>query len=976
MNLKFAQQYKGFKLLQEEYIEEVEGIGRILKHERTGATIISLSNKDPHKVFCVAFHTPPEANNGAPHIVEHTVCCASKKYPLKETFMALEKGSICTTLNACTYPDMTMYYGASLSEKDLSGIMKVYMDMVFHPLMKEDKRLFAQEGWHYTIDEETDELGISGVVYHEMQGEYGEATTRLEHALSKALFPDTHYRFDAGGLPQQIISLGYEEFLAFYEKYYKASNCVIYLYGDMALSEQLAILEAECLKDLPQINNGDLENHFQGIIQNPPHMPLYVTEAYPAAEDEENQTLMSLSFVIGTAHDAELRLAFELLEHMLLRSSASPLAKAIVVDGQLGISLGEGGYDTSRYQSVFSISLKGAKSNQGEAFEKIVFEILQKLVDEGIDEDLIEAALHTLSFELKEVDASYDPVGLQYGEMILNSYLYGGEAFTHLKYKAHVEKIKKYKSKGYFETLIKEYLLDNQHRVLTVLNPSKQLAKEEQEQLEKVLDDYQKTLTKESKEALLESVQDLEVMQMAQNSEADLQCLPYLKKEDLTIEIAPIHKKEVFTTPFKYYFHEEETKGIAYIHMLFDTRVVKEEDLPYLGILGHLLTYVGTKQMDYQTLENTINRVTGGMNCSLQAYNHLEMETYKPYFKMTSKVLIEEVKDWKNLMQTILTESIFTEKDKIKEILGNVHYELTRSFEGAPEYRATRRVFAFFAPAGQYEDVVSGIRFYDFMKDLMKNFDKRYDEIMIKVMTIYKQIICQRGLLVYVTAPKKAEAFLKEQMLELGESLPNDEQPYYHYDLQLSTKREAYCTMQKVEAIAKGFNFKAAGFNYHGAIEVAAHIIESIYLWDRIRLQGGAYGCDLLVSRDGNVVTCSYCDPKLTNTLKVFEGIGDFLRNLQLEESELERYIIHTIGTMQVPMSMEQKSERGLMYTLCGMSILQLEEAMQEILNTNLEQIRRLGDLFDAFSVSPYLCVVGSKKQIKKHKKYFDCIID
>ncbi len=973
MDLECVQQYKGFKLLQQEYIEEVEGIGRVLKHERSGITIINLSNKDPHKVFCVAFHTPPESNNGAPHIVEHTVCCASKKYPLKETFMALEKGSICTTLNACTYPDMTMYYGASLSEKDLSGIMKVYMDMVFHPLMKEDERLFAQEGWHYTLDE--GELGISGVVYHEMQGEYGEATTRLEHALSKALFPDTHYRFDAGGIPQEIVGLSYNEFLAFHEKYYVPQNSVIYLYGNMDLKEQLQLLEESCLKELPSLSEQTIRRNFEGKCQKTPNEPLYVTEAYPA-DLEENQTLMSLSFVIGTALDAELRLAFELLEHMLLRSSASPLAKAIVVDRHLGVSLGEGGYDTSRYQPVFSISLKGAAKNQGRLFEETVLETLQKLVKEGIDEDLIEAALHTLAFELKEVDASYEPVGLQYGEMILNSYLYGGKPFIHLKYKEPVEKIKLYKAKGYFEALIQKYLLNNKHRVLVVLNPSHQLAKEEHDALEKSLATYESSLTDNDKTEIVNRMWDLEQMQMMQNTEADLRCLPYLKKEDLNLEIIPIHHKEINDAPFKYYFQEEETKGIAYIHILFDTRIVPEEDLPYLGLLGHLLTYVGTANMDYQALENAINRITGGMNCSLQAYNHLETNSYKPYFKITSKVLIEEVEKWRILMQSILTESIFIEKGKIKEIIGNIQYELGRSFEGAPEYRATRRVFAFFSPAGQYEDIVSGIRFYQFIKAFYEQFEIKYDEVMGKVVQLYKKIMCKQGLMAYVTAPKSEEVFLQEQIFMLGNSLEDCMLSHYQYQLALDTKREAYCTMQKVEAIAKGFNFIEAGFSYHGVLEVAAHIIESTYLWDRIRLQGGAYGCDLLVSRDGNLVICSYCDPKLAGTLEVFDGIGDLLRNLQLEDRELERYIIHTIGTMQAPMSMEQKSERGLMYTLCGMSTAQLEQAMQEILNTNLEQIRGLASLFDAFKEAPYLCVVGSKKQIKKHKKYFDCIID
>ncbi|WP_054743666.1 insulinase family protein [Cellulosilyticum ruminicola] len=763
--------------------------------------------------------------------------------------------------------------------------------------------------------------------------------------------------------------------MAFYEKYYVADNCIIYLYGDMQLDKWLSELEVECLNDLPKINEEVEKIYYEKMVQEAPIVPMYISECYPADKEEE-QTLMSLSFVIGTAYDAELRLAFELLEHMLLRSSASPLTKAIVVDGKLGISLGEGGYDTSRFQSVFSISLKGAEKTQGEKFEKIVLRELERLAKEGIDKELIEAALHTLAFELKEVDASYDPVGLQYSEMIFNSYLYGGEPFTHLKYKSHVEKIKKYKDKGYFETLIKEYFLDNKHRVLTILNPSHALAEEEQVKLEQHLMAYEQTLTKEKKDLLIAVNEELEEMHMVQNSEEKINLLPQLKKEDLEINIVPIHKKQNNDQIFEYHFHEEETKGIAYIHLLFDTQSVKEEDLPYLGILGHLLSYIGTQDMNYQALENKINRLTGGLNCSLQAYTHLEQANYRPYFKITSKVLIEEIVEWKKLMTAILKETIFIEKDKIKEILGNVHYEIARSFEGAPEYRATRRVFAFFAPAGQYEDVVSGIRFYEFMKGFMKEFDTQYEMIMHKVNAVYKQIMGKQNLMVFVTAPQEEESFLQQELFDLGASLPNNNYPKQIYDLKLTTQSEAYCTMQKVEAVAKGFSFKDAGFTYHGAMEVAAHIIESIYLWNRIRLQGGAYGCDILISRDGHVVTCSYCDPKLGSTLKTFEGIGDFLKNLQLKESELDRYIIHTIGTMQIPMSMEQKSERALTYTLCGMTTLQLENIIKEVLNTDMQQIQELAKLFDAFAKAPYLCVVGGKTQIKKHKKYFDSIIN
>lgn len=969
MNLECNQIYYGFKLIEEKNIEEIEGKGRIFEHLQSGARLIQLETPDTNKVFTMSFKTLPKDHSGVAHIIEHAVCCASQKYPLKDTFIEMDKGSLNTSLNACTYKDMTMYYCASQNEKDLLNLMEVYMDLVFHPLIKERESIFKQEGWHYVLEDVSEAITYNGIVYNEMKGDYAEPSTRLEAAIHEALFPDTCYRYDSGGKPEAITHLTREAFLAFYDQHYKPANCTLFLYGDGDLMKQLALLDEKCLKDF-STSKVSMSIPLQETFKKPKKVNTY----YPITEEEciEDKTICCLSFVTKEIEDVETRIAFEILEHMLLKSSASPLTKELISEKGLGQTLEEAGYDTGKRQPTFSIVLNGSKSEHAEMFKKTVFEVLHRLVTEGIEKDLIDAALSVVSFGLQEGDTPWEAKGVIYSEEVQMSVLYDQHPFRHLTYKKHLQHIQEQKDKGYFESLIKQYFLDNPHYAFIILEPSYTLEGEEEERLTKQLEVYRETLSEEDLEALIEMNAKLDAEQDEPNTKEALALLPHLSARDLKREVSQVVIKEVQLGDAILYFNPEYTGPISYLHFLFDTSHVKQEQLPYLGLLANLLTYVSTKRYTYNALENEINKQTGGLNCSVNAYAHYEDTcSYKPYFKISCKVLNEKLPVLPDLLKEITLNSIFSEKDKIKEIIGMMKYEIERSFTSSPEYRATRRLYTYFSDAALYEDHVSGMVYYVFLKEQYENFDSCCEKLMDTLTQLYHSIMQRKALKISVTAEEHEYEMLKGKLEDFVKALPSIESKKAAYTFERTIRNEAYVTSSSVQAIVSGFNFKQLGYTFHGALHIASHILDSTYLWDKVRLQGGAYGASMMLSRDGNMVLSSYCDPGLGETLEIFRGIGHYLENLVLEEDELEKYKIGTIGGLDMPLTMEQKSERALIYSLCQVEYEKLQRERDQVLEATLEDIRALGKMFEAVMAKQALCVIGNKAKIMEEADLF-----
>lgn len=967
MTINQGEKRYGFKLIEERRISEIEGVGKVFVHERTNVTVIALSNKDPHKVFGIHFKTLPRDNKGAAHIVEHAVCCASKNYPLKETFMALGQGSICTTMNACTYPDRTMYYAASPNEKDLLGVMGVYIDLVFHPSIETSNHYFLQEGWHYELEAMDAPLDVSGVVYHEMLGEYGEASTYLQYYEQKAMFPDTSYQFEAGGLPEEIITLSEKEFLDFYYTHYVGDNCVITLYGDLSLEKYLQTLDEVYLKDIRRGHKISAPK-----LQTPFEKPQTIKTYYPTSL-QNAPTLLSLSFQVGGCIDAEERLGLEMLEHMLLRSTASPLLETIVIDQQLGMSLSDGGYDSCRMQPVFSITLKGTKEENAHCFEQAIIEVMQALVEEGIDQKLVQAAIETLEFELMENDDSYEPAGILYGEMMVTSLYGGGDVFEHLSYKTALEKIKALAHKGYFENLIKKYFLNNPHRLLTILSPSEGLMQEKQMKLEKRLAKKKSELTKEECRALIQLNAELEAAQLIENSSASLACLPKLNLEDLpeTLEKLVLTEEEILGCPT--IFHLDDAKEISYFHFLWEVDTIPTKAWHTLGLLAHIFTYVGTESKSFSEVENAINTHTGSMSVALHAYQDEKTRKTKPIFKVSCKVLKRHLEAFKALMIELFLTTQFTEKEKLREQIGHIVYEFERSFSGAPEYRSVQRVYAYLSPEGRYEDEVAGVAFYHYLKEVYEQFDMVYEQLAKDLKELLQQIVLHSPLKMCVTCKKEDKEQIKTVLFDLIRQIPVKKKADRididkWFNAHPILEDEGFINGQEGQAIAKAINFKAFGIDYKGQLEVVANILENTFLWDRVRLNGGAYGCDILLTKEGYASVCSYCDPNLSQTLSVFEQMGAYLKKIRLSEDVISRVIVSTMGAMLSPLSMEQKSERACNLLITGTPQEIRQQIYDEIRRTTLNDFYEAARLFELLGKKGRCCVMGNKETLKAEK--------
>lgn len=972
MNFEDDKVYSGFRLIEETVIKELEGTARLFEHDKSGIKLIHILNNENNKVFSITFKTPPSDNTGAAHIVEHAVCCSSKKYPLKDTFIEIQKGSLCTALNACTYQDMTMYYCASKNEKDLLHLIEVYMDLVFNPLIGSEPNLFRQEGWHYELMHKKESVAYNGVVYNEMLGEYDDSSTVLEYIIHKALFPDTVYRYDSGGIPEEIVTLSYDTFLDFYAKYYHPSNACICLYGNADITSQLELLDKEYLKyfDKKRVE-ADVP------LQQALSAPATICEKYSVAEeiDISQKAVLALSFVIGTSEDVKLRLAFEILEHMLLKSSSSPFVENLIVDRHLGKCIDEGGYDACRRQPVFSIVLRDTSISQKTNFEQGAFQILEQLATHGIDQKLLTASISAIEFGLKEADYSYEPRGVICSELIQNSYLYGGNPFVYLRYEEHLEQIKQEADKGYFEALIKKYFLQNTHRVLAVLEPSKTLEEEKQVMRTQALKNYKKSLNREQIEKLITINHELDRMQNSPSLKEALDNLPMLTLDDLdkTAETNIFKEKEL--EGIKVLFNPDAAKDIVHIHLLFDTTCISEENIPYIGVLASLITYLETKSYTHLEIDQVINTHLGGIGCAINAYADIEDGArYKPLFKITAKLLLREMPQYVSIMEEILNSTKFTAKSKIKEILGSIKYEMERSFSSVPEYMATKRIYSYFSHAGTYEDLVSGISYYDFIKNIYEHFDENFDQLSDKLSEVYEKIVNRSQLTISVTAEEKNYKIIEKQLQTLINHLKEKTLKKYTYLLEPTIKNEGYITANSLQSIAKGFNYKTLGYKYHGSLQVICNILESTFLWDEIRLKGGAYGSSLMLSADGSLVICSYSDPALAETLEVYHAIGSFLRTLCIDEKQLHRYIIGTIGLLDSPLSIEQRSERALTSYLCGITNAMLQKTRDEVLMTSLENIRCFADLFDEVARQNVVCVIGNGGKIQSNKKIFKSI--
>jgi len=960
-----------YEVLQTEELSDLKSKGTLLKHKKSGARVLLMENDDENKVFTIGFRTPPSDSTGVPHIMEHSVLCGSKEFPVKDPFVELVKGSLNTFLNAMTYPDKTVYPVASCNDKDFQNLMHVYMDAVFYPNIYQNDKTFRQEGWSYKLDDPDGELTISGVVYNEMKGAFSSPEGVLDRVVLNSLFPDNAYSVESGGDPEVIPELTYEQFLDFHRKYYHPSNSYIYLYGDMDMEEKLRWLDEKYLSDFEN-EPVDSEIH----LQKPFTEMKEVVQEYSIAseESEEDNTYLSYNKVIGTTLDEKLYLAFEILDYALLSAPGAPLKKALL-DAGVGKDI-SGSYDNGVYQPIFSVISKNANVEQKEEFVRVIEDTLKDIVKNGINKKALRAGINYHEFRFREADFGNYPRGLMYGLQLFDSWLYDEtKPFIHMQAIPTFEFLKEQVETGYFEELIQKYLLANIHGSIVIIKPERGRTARMDKELADKLQAYKDSLSKEEIDALVKATKELEEYQEEESAPEDLAKIPVLGREDISREIAPIYNKELETSGVKLVHHGVETNGIGYTALLFDLSGIPEEKLPYISILQSVLGIINTKNYEYSELFNEINVHTGGIGTSLELYTDVtkvKEKEFRATFEIKGKALYPKMGVLFSMMREILMESDLGDEKRLKEILAMLKSRLQMSFLSSGHTTAALRSLSYTSPMAKFKDDTDGIGYYEVVKELEENFEEKKAELIANLRQIAQQVFRKDNLIISYTSSADGLAPMEEAFAKIADTLHTEEkEAEIPCEIHCVKRNEGFKTSSKVQYVARTGNFIDRGVEYTGALQILKVILSYDYLWQNVRVKGGAYGCMSSFNRIGEGYLVSYRDPNLEKTMEIYEGVVDYLKNFNVDDRDMNKFIIGTISNIDRPMNPAAKGSRSMNLYMNHVSAEMIREERDQILDAQQSDIRALADVLQALLDAHELCVIGSEEKIEEQKEMF-----
>lgn len=957
----------GFKLHRIEEVKEVDGVARIFEHEKTGARLLYLSNADDNKVFSISFRTIPANDTGLPHILEHSVLCGSRKFPTKEPFVDLMKGSVNTFLNAMTFPDKTMYPVASRNDKDFMNLMDVYMDAVLYPNIYKDPYILRQEGWRYEMDEKTKKLVYNGVVFNEMKGVFSSPESMLSRQAFHSLFPNSTYGHESGGLPEVIPNLTQKEFTAFHKKYYHPSNSYIYFYGNGNILKHLQFLNEEYLKDF---DRSQTDTRVQ--LQKPFQRVKTVEEYYSVNPKDpiQEKSYLGLSFVVGRSTDPELYLAMDILENILLETPASPLKRALL-DAGIGKDV-EGEWEATLNQPIFMIRAKNVDPKKKDKFKLMIEKTLKKLVTQGIDPKLIEATLNRKEFLLREMEVRRYPKGLVYNYKVLDSWLYDGDPLIHLRFEPVLEKIKSQSSKKYFEKLIQKHLLENKHRSLIVLKPKPGLDVKISKQLEQKLEKYQKKIKKSELKKILAETQELKRRQQTPDSPEVQEKIPLLDLKDIDPQAEVLPRKELELGGVRLIHSPVFTNHIAYLGLYFDAETLTQEELPYLAMLSDLLGRVDTKNYRYQDLANEINIHLGGLSygASPVARKNSMMEVH-PKMVVRGKALMSKLPKLFELMEEVMYRSQFTDAKRMKEIIQESKAQMDSSIQMAGNAYASTRVQSYYSKLGKIRDLMGGVSYYEFISDLEKNFDKRFPEFSKQLERIAALVFNRQRLLVNFASTEEELNLKRSEFESFFARIPLKELPLQKFDFKYEAQNEALVIASKVNYVAQGADFIQLGFPYSGKMQVLRSVLSKGYLWNQVRVQGGAYGVRLEITRNGSMSMTSYRDPNLKETYQVYSSLPEHIQKLDLTPREMVKFILGTISDLDQPMTPSEKSEAAMNEYMMGLEQAEKQKTREDILSTKLEDLRGFSKTVEQVLKQHYITVVGGESKIKESSSMF-----
>ncbi len=962
-----------YEVLEKRIISDLNSESYIVRHKKTGARLALLSNDDNNKVFYIGFRTPPKDSTGVAHIIEHTVLCGSKDFPIKDPFVELVKGSLNTFLNAMTYPDKTVYPIASCNDADFQNLMHVYLDAVFYPNIYKTDKIFKQEGWHYEMEDEESDLTINGVVYNEMKGAFSSADDVLYREIQNALYPDITYGIESGGDPEVIPELTYDEYLDFHRKYYHPSNSYIYLYGDMDMAEKLEYIDREYLSKF------DAQPVDSAVgVQKAFAEPKEVHKKYSILESDSDKqnTFLSYCCSIGTSLDRKLYVAFDILDYALCSAPGAALKKALIEKG-IGQEVFSD-YDNGIQQPLFAIVAKNADADQKEEFVKTIREVLEDQVKNGIDKKAILAGLSNDEFKYKEADFGRFPKGLLYGLQVLDSWLYDDmKPWIHIEANNTFAELRKEAEGHYFEDLIQEYLLDNTHRTVLLLEPEKGLTEKKDAELADKLKKYKESLSADEIKKIVTETKELKEYQEEPDKPEDLAKIPLLTREDMKKEAEPFKNELRNSNGVDVLYHDIFTNGIGYIGFLFDMSKVPNELLPYATVLKTVLGLLDTENYGYGDLVNEINIKTGGIGGSISSYTNVDdVKKYKTEFEITAKVLYPNISEAFRLVQEILMTSKLDDHNRIKEILDEHVSRMQSDLASSGHNTAAIHGMSYISPTAYITDTVSGIRAYKFYANLAAHFDEKEvrEDLTDKLNKLCKILFRKENLMIDFTADEKGYAPMENCIKDFADSLHTETVDTKGFEIKLEKKNEAFQTAGQVQYVCRAGNYINKGLKYDGSLRVLKVMMGYDYLWKNIRVLGGAYGCSSGYGKNGDSYFVTYRDPNLKKSVDVFEKASEYIRNFDADERTITQFIIGAISEIDTPKTPNTKGIYGLVTYLTGTTMEHLQKSRDELLSTTVEKIRSLADYIDAFMQDECICVIGSADKIDEDKELFDSI--
>ncbi len=949
-------------------LPEQNGIGVVLSHKKTRARFSVVLNDDTNKVFAIGFRTPPTNSRGIQHIVEHTVLCGSDKYPAKDPFVELAKGSLNTFLNAMTYSDKTVYPIASCNDKDFRNLTDVYLDAVFNPNIYKREEIFKQEGWHYELESPDSELKINGVVYNEMRGVYSSPDNVLANVINQKMYPDTPYSVDSGGDPDIIPELTREEYLDYHRNYYHPSNSYIYLYGNLDIVEQLSYIDENYLS-----NYDYLYVPSELPLQKAFDEPVSYTTGYSITKDEEEdaRSILSYNAVVGEATDVILVTAFNVIQYILIDAPGAPLKKALVDSGIC--SDVEAQFDNTMRQPLFTILARDAEASDADRFYSIIEENLRKYVEEGLDKEAIEATLNTFEFKNKEGLSGRYPKGLTLGLSDFGGWLYDDSlaqdsftmqpVFDYLR-RAITDGAEESDGVkcGYFEELIRKYLLDNKHKSLIVARPVVDMNLEKDKALRDKLEAYKASLSDEEIAALVQETAHLKAYQSEPSTPEELATIPLLSLEDIDKKVRKLYNRETEVAGTKVVAHDIFTNGITYAEFYFDISDFSLKDLSNVQILTELLKYVDTDNYTYNELSKKIDLLTGGIFFNLGCYDRIGDDIYV-YLDARIKTFEDKFFDGIGLMKDIISTSHIRDRKRLKEIISEIRASGKMGLVESGHVTARGRALSYIEESSRIMDSMEGIDFYRYIEYLDKNFDDVYEELADELERLYRKIFRKDALIVSYTSDK-LESMLEESLKSLSEVLSDEKMGEDRINVPLEVKNEGLKTSSKVQYVAKVADFKAAGLEYDGALNVLKTILSYDYLWINVRVKGGAYGCMCDFSRFGHESFVSYRDPNLEETYDIFRSAAEYVESFDCSDRDMVKYIIGTISNTDVPLPPYLLGSVSFGSYITNTTEEDRQKSRDRVLSANQETIRSLVPYLKVLADTDIICTVGGEEKL------------